>query len=155
MNYLILRAGRLKREERDLALFRRISGLSGEATWSVECRVNLSQATRRRPKRHPEGNCLYKRPGIFIRMTVTHKDRSSLARVPRRVPSFLHTQMRHAPTTHLYTHDTVTNAHASVSARGERAREATACLNVYLAARNTLASHVRIEIMSSKESIVS
>lgn len=34
-------------------------------------------------------------------------------------------------------------------------RRATACLNVYLAARNTLASHVRIEIMSSKESIVS
>jgi hypothetical protein len=34
-------------------------------------------------------------------------------------------------------------------------RRAGACLNVYLAARNTLASHVRIEIMSSKESIVS
>ena len=34
-------------------------------------------------------------------------------------------------------------------------REEGTCLNVYLAAKNTLASHVRTEIMSSKESIVS
>lgn len=69
-----------KRARSRPGLFRGISRLSGKATWSVECRVNLSQAIRRRPKRHPKGNCLYKRPGIFIRMTMTHKDQSSLAR---------------------------------------------------------------------------
>lgn len=38
----------------------------------------------------------------------------------------------------------------------EEAEDRSVCLNVYLAARNTLrSSHVRIEIMSSKESIVS
>lgn len=63
-----------------------ISHLSGEATWLVECRVNLSKIERR-SKRHPKGNCLYKHPGIFIRMTVTHKDQSSLA-CPLVVASF-------------------------------------------------------------------
>lgn len=68
---------------------------------------------------------------------------------------YAHTRMTRAPAAHLYTRDTVTDARASARERRAGGRRATACLNVYLAARNTLASHVRIEIMSSKKSIVS
>ncbi|KAF7393511.1 hypothetical protein HZH68_010330 [Vespula germanica] len=32
--------------------------------WLVECRVNLSEIWRRRSRRHPKGNCLYKRPAL-------------------------------------------------------------------------------------------
>lgn len=70
------------------------SRLSGEATWLVECRVNLSEIERR-SKRHPKGNCLYKHPGIFIRMTVTHKDQSS--RVSPRRRSLLSRARTHTP----------------------------------------------------------
>lgn len=66
----------------------RLGCLSGEATWLVEWRVNLSEIERRY-ERHPKGNCLYKHPGIFIRMTVTHKDQSSCPLVIVPFPSSL------------------------------------------------------------------
>ena len=134
--------------------------LSGEATWLVEWRVNLSEIERRY-ERHPKGNCLYKHPGIFIRMTVTHKDQSSCPLVIVPFPSSLtrthqpasFTTRAHTPARKLF----LLSLSLSLSERTHTraSRGGNAGLNVYLAAKNTLASHVRIEIMSSKESIVS
>lgn len=70
------------------------------------------------------------------------------------------THRRVPPRKLLCTHTRAALLQMHTRARSERAedgreRKTGACLNVYLAARNTLTSHVRIEIMSSKESIVS
>lgn len=123
--------------------------LSGEATWLVECRVNLSEIERR-SKRHPKGNCLYKHPGIFIRMTVTHKDQSSLSRV---VPSSLAHKHAHTPvnsfsshlslslcssiSVYLFAYLSLLIESTHTGARPATEREEGTCLNVYLAAKNT------------------
>ena len=147
--------------------------LSGEATWLIECRVNLSEIERR-SKRHPKGNCLYKHPGIFIRMTVTHKDQSSLSRV---VPSSLAQTRAHPRKLFLFPPLSLSLSlslsllfplHLSVRlsfsldrehphgrATSDRARRGNVLECVLSGKEHTLASHVRTEIMSSKESIVS